>query len=85
MNSCSGSWISYTILFYVLSFILPYLVFILKWLTCPTSVLLEKFDPRNIAHMPAEDPEPHIGAARFFMRLDLNRIRQFLDGHLLTL
>ena len=33
--------------------------------------------------MPVEDPEPLIGAVKFFVRLDLNQIWLFLDGHLL--
>jgi hypothetical protein len=45
--------------------------------------LREKFNPRNINHMPVEDPEPLIGAVKFFVRLDLNQICLFLDGHLL--
>jgi hypothetical protein len=37
-------------------------------------VLREKFNPRNINHMPA---------VKFFARLDLDPICQFLDGHYL--
>jgi hypothetical protein len=35
-------------------------------------VLHEKFNPRNINHMPP---------VKFFVRLDLNQICLFLDGH----
>jgi hypothetical protein len=37
--------------------------------------LREKFNPRNINHMPA---------AKFFARLDLDQICLFLDGHSLA-
>ena len=50
-----------------------------KWLICPISALREKFNPRNINHMPV---------VKFFVRLDLvqiiegtNDARPFLDGH----
>jgi len=38
----------------------------------PISALREKFNPRNIDHMPA---------VKFFVRLDLDPIRLFVDGH----
>jgi hypothetical protein len=47
------------------------------------SALRQKFNPRNINHMPVEDPEPLIGAVKFFARLDLEQICLFLDGHYL--
>ena len=34
--------------------------------------------------MPVEDPEPLIGAVKFFVRLDLDQICLFLDGHQLA-
>jgi hypothetical protein len=43
-----------------------------KWLICPISVLREKFDPRNITHMPA---------VKISARLKLNENISFLDGH----
>jgi hypothetical protein len=43
-----------------------------KWLICPISALHEKFNPRNINHMPA---------VKFSARLDLDQIILFLDGH----
>jgi hypothetical protein len=43
--------------------------------------LREKFNPRNITHMPVEDPEPLIGAVKFSGRLDLEQIILFVDGH----
>jgi hypothetical protein len=43
-----------------------------KWLICPISALREKFNPRNISHMPA---------VKFSTRLDLEQIILFLDGH----
>jgi hypothetical protein len=52
------------------------LVSIQKWLICPISALREKFNPRNINHMPAVE---------FFVRLDLDQIILFLDGHQLEL
>jgi hypothetical protein len=48
------------------------LVPIQKWLICPISALREKFNPRNINHMPP---------VKFFVRLDLEQIILFLDGH----
>jgi hypothetical protein len=48
------------------------LVPIHKWPIWPISVLHEKFNPRNINHMPA---------VKFFVRLDLNQICLFMDGH----
>jgi hypothetical protein len=48
------------------------LVPIHKWPICPISALREKFNPRNINHMPA---------VKFFVRLDLEQICLFLDGH----
>jgi len=36
-----------------------------KWLICPISALSEKFNPRNITHMPA---------VKFFVRLDIDQI-----------
>jgi hypothetical protein len=39
---------------------------------CLISALREKFNPRNINHMPA---------VKFFVRLDLDQICLFLDGH----
>ncbi|MEJ2660169.1 MAG: hypothetical protein P8Z73_05550, partial [Desulfobacteraceae bacterium] len=42
---------------------------------CPISALHEKFNPRNINHMPA---------VKFSARLDLDQIILFLDGHKLT-
>jgi hypothetical protein len=45
-----------------------------KWPICPISALREKFNPRNINHMPA---------VKFFVRLDLEQICLFLDGHVL--
>jgi hypothetical protein len=48
------------------------LVPIQKWPICPISALHEKFNPRNINHMPA---------VKFFARLDLEQICLFLDGH----
>jgi hypothetical protein len=58
-----------------------YLVPIHKWQICPISALRKKFNPRNINHMPVEDPEPLIGAVKFFTRLDLDQIILFVDGH----
>jgi hypothetical protein len=46
-----------------------------KWLICPISALHGKFNPRNINHMPA---------VKFFVRLDLEQIIRFVDGHYLT-
>ncbi|MGA6927665.1 MAG: hypothetical protein WBY88_18395, partial [Desulfosarcina sp.] len=43
-----------------------------KRLFCPISVLLEKFNPRNINYMPP---------VKFFARLDLDQNPSFLDGH----
>jgi hypothetical protein len=43
-----------------------------KWPICPLSALREKFNPRNINHMPP---------VKFFVRLDLEQICLFLDGH----
>jgi len=43
-----------------------------KWPICPISALQEKFNPRNIDHM---------SPVKFFLRLDLNQIFLFLDGH----
>jgi hypothetical protein len=43
-----------------------------KWLICPISALREKFNPRNIIHMPA---------VKFSARLDLEQIILFVDGH----
>jgi hypothetical protein len=51
-------------------------VSIQKWPICPISALREKFNPRNIHHMPA---------VKFFVRLDLDPICLFLDGHKLGL
>ena len=51
------------------------LVPIHKWPICPISALPEKFNPRNINHMPA---------VKFFARLDLDQICLFLDGHSLA-
>jgi hypothetical protein len=51
-----------------------YLVPIHKWPICPISALREKFNPRNINHMPA---------VKFFARLDLDQIGLFLDGYCL--
>jgi hypothetical protein len=48
------------------------LVPIHKWPICPLSALHEKFNPRNIDHMPA---------VKFFVRLDLDQICLFLNGH----
>ena len=48
----------------------------------PDIGVARKFNPWNINHMPVEDPEPLIGAVKFFMRLDLEQIILFLDGHL---
>jgi hypothetical protein len=48
------------------------LVSIHKWPICPISALREKFNPRDINHMPA---------VKFFTRLDLDQICRFLDGH----
>jgi hypothetical protein len=48
------------------------LVPIHKWLICPISALHEKFNPRNISHMPA---------VKFSGRLDLEQIILFVDGH----
>jgi hypothetical protein len=42
-----------------------------KWPICPISVLREKFNPRNINHMPA---------VKFFGRLDLGQICLFLES-----
>jgi hypothetical protein len=53
---------------------LSYLVPIQKWLICPLSALREKFNPRNINQMPV---------VKFFVRLDLDKIILFLDGHYL--
>jgi hypothetical protein len=50
-------------------------VSIQKWLICPISALREKFNPRNIIHMPA---------VKFFVRLDLDQIILFVDGHKLV-
>jgi hypothetical protein len=52
--------------------LLSKLVPIQKWLICPISALHEKFNPRNINHMPA---------VKFSARLDLDQIILFLDGH----
>jgi len=49
-----------------------YLVPVHKWPICPISALREKFNPRNINHIPA---------VKFFARLDLDQIDLFLDGH----
>ena len=35
--------------------------------------------------MPVEDPEPLIGAVKFFTRLDLDQIILFVDGHYLKI
>jgi hypothetical protein len=43
-----------------------------KWPICPLSALREKFNPRDINHMPA---------VKFSARLDLEQIILFLDGH----
>jgi hypothetical protein len=43
-----------------------------KWLFCPISALREKFYPRNINYMPP---------VKFFVRLELDQNRSFLDGH----
>jgi hypothetical protein len=43
-----------------------------KLLICPVSALREKFNHRNINHMPA---------VKFSTRLDLEQIILFLDGH----
>jgi hypothetical protein len=43
-----------------------------KWPICPISALREKFNPRNINHMPP---------VKFFVRLDLDQICLFVDGH----
>ncbi|XPS88610.1 uncharacterized protein Dvar_66290 [Desulfosarcina variabilis str. Montpellier] len=51
-----------------------YLVSVQKWPIFPISALREKFNPRNINHMPV---------VKFFGRLDLNQIFLFLDGHYL--
>jgi hypothetical protein len=48
------------------------LVPIQKWLICPISVLREKFNPRNITHMPA---------VKISARLKLDENISFLDGH----
>jgi hypothetical protein len=65
-----------------------YLVPIQKWPICPKSALREKFNPRYINLMPLEDPEPIIGAVRFFVRLDRDQVcegtigaRPFPDRH----
>ena len=42
-----------------------YIALIHKWPIYPISALREKFNPRNMPHMPA---------AKFFMRLDLEQI-----------
>jgi hypothetical protein len=47
-----------------------------KWPICPISALREKFNPRNINHMPP---------VKFFVRLDLDQIFLFVDGHELDL
>ena len=52
------------------------LVPIHKWPIGPISVLREEFNPRNIGHMPA---------VKFFVRLDLDPICLFVDGHQLEL
>jgi hypothetical protein len=52
------------------------LVPIHKWPICPLSAFYEKFNPRNINHMPA---------VKFLARLDLDQICLFLDGHQLEL
>jgi hypothetical protein len=56
-----------------------------KWQICPISALRKKFNPQNISHMPVEDPEPFIGAVKFFTRLDLDQIILFVDGHYLKI
>ena len=43
-----------------------------KWPICPISALREKFNPRNIIHMPA---------VKFSARLDLEQIFLFLHRH----
>jgi len=45
-----------------------------KWPMCPISALHEKCNPRNIIYMPA---------VKFFVRLDLDPICLFVDGHYL--
>jgi hypothetical protein len=45
-----------------------------KWPIYPISALREKFNPQNINHMPP---------VKFFVRLDLDQICLFLDGHYL--
>ena len=59
-----------------------------KWQIGLLSALREKFNPRNINHMPLEDSEARIGTVKFFVRLDLDQICegpnwacQFVDGH----
>jgi hypothetical protein len=61
------------------------LVPIHKWQICPLSALHEKFNPRNINYMPVVDSESPIGMVKFFVRLDLDQIILFLDGHQLAL
>ena len=46
-----------------------------KWLFCPNSSLLSKFNPRNINYMPV---------VKFIERLDLEQNISFLDRHYLT-
>jgi hypothetical protein len=43
-----------------------------QWPIFPISALREKFNPLNINHLPA---------IKFFARLDLDPICQYLDGH----
>ena len=48
------------------------LVSVHKWLFSPNSLLLSKFNPRNINYMPA---------VKFIERLDLEQTISFMDRH----
>jgi hypothetical protein len=63
---------------------IPYLVPIHQWPICPISALREKFNPRNISHMPAIAGTAML-SVKFFARLDLDPICLFLDGHYFAL
>ena len=58
-----------------------YLVPIKKCPICPISALLEKFNPRNIGHMHPKGTSCGAPPVKFFVRLDLDQIFLFLDGH----
>jgi hypothetical protein len=58
-----------------------YLVPIHKWPICPLSALREKFNPRNINHMPALNFSRALISTKF-ARAPIGA-RPFLDGHYL--